>query len=162
MKFCIGAAVPMLVAVTPAYAQAPTAAVLDRLLAEFVVAFNAKDAAKVASFYAEDGVLMPPGAPLIKGRTAIEAVLRKQFEQSGVLKLSSFASEVVGNRAFAAGTFTVTVSRGVAVPERILQGTVRPGVGTASQVVAAKFLTVFKQVGNDWKIAYDMQNADER
>jgi hypothetical protein len=28
-------------------------------------------------------------------------------------------------------------------------------------MIAAKYLTVFNRVENDWKIVYDMQNADE-
>jgi len=33
--------------------------------------------------------------------------------------------------------------------------------GTEYQVFAAKYLTVFKRVQDGWKIAYDMQNADQ-
>jgi ketosteroid isomerase-like protein len=36
-----------------------------------LAAFNAKDAAKVATFYTTDGVLMPPDESLVKGRAAI-------------------------------------------------------------------------------------------
>ena len=154
----------VLVSAVPFHAQGQTSPVLDKLMAEFVAAYNNKDAAKVASFYAEDGVLMPPGAPTIRGRANIEAVFKQQFEQRGVLKLSSSDSEIAGATAFAAGSFTVTISRGVSVPTSIVdvdgRGRTSPGVGTELQVLAAKYLTVFKRVGSDWKIAYDMQNAD--
>src|SRR5688572_24784587 len=77
---------------------------IDTLMADFVTAFNAKDAAKVASFYTEDAVWMPPDAPLIRGRANIEAALKKAFERGGVLKLGVSDSEMSGGQAFAAGT----------------------------------------------------------
>lgn len=41
-------------------AQGKTDPTLNKLAAEFEAAYNAKDAAKVAAFYAEDAVAMPP------------------------------------------------------------------------------------------------------
>ena len=70
-------------------------------------------------------------------------------------------SEISGDRAVAAGVFTLTISRGVAVPTGVRRGGTLTGAGTAAQVFAAKYLTVFKRIGNDWKIAYDMQNSDQ-
>lgn len=160
MKSILGVGFAVLGLAVPGFTQGATAPALDKLLSEFVAAYNAKDPAKLASLYAEDGVLMPPGTPMIHGRSNIEAVFKKQFEQSRTLKLSPTDSAIAGALAFAAGTFTVTISRGVAVPTSIVRGT-PAGVGTESQVFAAKYLTVFKRVGNDWKIAYDMQNADQ-
>src|SRR5687768_17314729 len=51
-------------------AQAPTSPLLE-LTKQYLAAAKARDAAKVASFYAEDAVLMPPNAPPIKGKHAI-------------------------------------------------------------------------------------------
>jgi len=119
MKSILGVGLALLALAAPGYAQGKTSPALDKLLAEFVAAYNAKDAARVSSFYAEDGVLMPPDAPMTRGRGNIEAVFKRQFEQRGVLKLSPLDSEISGDRAFAAGTFTVTISGGVAVPTRL-------------------------------------------
>ena len=57
--------VAIVVVATAAYvgvgqSQGKTDPTLDKLAKEFMTAFNAKDAAKVASFYAEDAVVMPP------------------------------------------------------------------------------------------------------
>jgi uncharacterized protein (TIGR02246 family) len=144
MRLVFGVALALALAV-PGHAQGTTSPVLDKLMAEFVAAFNAKDTAALASFYAEDAVWMPPNAPMIKGRSALEAAFKKQFAGPGVLKLTWTASEIAGTRAFSAGTYTVTI----------------PVDGGGSLTFAAKYLTVFKRVGNDWKIAFDMQNADE-
>jgi ketosteroid isomerase-like protein len=135
-------------------AQSRTSPVLDKLEAEFVTAFNAKDAAKLASFYAEDGVLMPPGGPTIKGRAAIEAVFKKGFEANpGTMKLAAIESEIDAGRGYSLGTYTLTVSHGTSVtPTRV--------GGSGTQVSNHKFMAIYKRVGNDWKVAYGIQNSD--
>jgi uncharacterized protein (TIGR02246 family) len=134
----------------PANAQSDGRQTVERILADFAAAFNAKDAVKLAALYADDGVLMPLGAPVLRGRAAIQQALQAMVARGGVLMFNPpIEAEIVGNRAFAAGTYTVTVAN-----PNVPSGT------AASQVFAAKYLTVFKRVGNDWKVAYDMQNAD--
>lgn len=51
--------------------QAPASPLLE-LTQQYLAAAKAGDAAKVASFYAEDAVVMPPNAPPIEGRRAIQ------------------------------------------------------------------------------------------
>ena len=155
MKWIFGVTLALIAFAVPGNAQGKTVPVLDKLLAGFVEAFNRRDAATLASFYAEDGVLMAPDMPMIRGRANIEAAVNKMFERGGVLKLAATVSEISGSQAFAAGTFTVTISGGTSLT--------LTGVGGAggSLTFAAKFLTVFKRVGSDWKIAFDMQNADQ-
>ena len=51
----------------------PTDPALDKLAAAFAEAFNAKDAARVASFYADDAIVMPPDQTMIRGRRNVEA-----------------------------------------------------------------------------------------
>jgi uncharacterized protein (TIGR02246 family) len=106
----------LLVLGTPADAQKPTAAPIDTLLAQLVTAFNAHDAAKAASFYTEDAVWMPPDAPMIRGRNNIEAILRESLKRGALFKLSVLESEISGTAAFAAGTFTATVTLPNAAP----------------------------------------------
>jgi uncharacterized protein (TIGR02246 family) len=121
--------------------QGKTDPTLNKLAAEFEAAFNAGDAAKVASMYAEDAVAMPPNEPMVKGRSAIEAALKKDMAKGKVtLKFSPFESAVVGDRAYEAGTTAVTLPDGRTVNE--------------------KYVVLFRRVGNEWKIAYDIWNSD--
>jgi uncharacterized protein (TIGR02246 family) len=123
------------------HGQGKTNPALNKLAAEFEAAFNAKDAAKVASFYAEDGVAMPPNRPMVKGRSAIEAQLKADMQKQPVtLKLSPFESAIAANRAYEAGTVAVTLPDG--------------------RTVNDKYLVVYKLVGGEWKIAYDIWNSD--
>jgi uncharacterized protein (TIGR02246 family) len=147
--------VAIVVIATAAYAgvgqtQGKTDPALDKLAKEFMAAFNAKDAAKVASFYAEDAVVMPPNHALVKGRANIEAFFKQEFQQGVTnLQLRPMESAIAGAQAFEAGTSTVTIKGG--------------GVGGSGAAVTdnGKYLTTFKRVGADWKITYDIFNSDQ-
>lgn len=142
-----------------ALAQRPkptTNPALDKLAAEFAAAFNAKDAAKVASFYAEDATLMPPNAPMVKGRPNIEAFWRSAFEQGmSNLKLRPFDSAISGEQGYEAGTATMEMKpAGKDAGASAAANSARPTTDTS------KYVVVYKRVGADWKIAYDIFNSD--
>jgi uncharacterized protein (TIGR02246 family) len=119
---------------------------LDKLAVEFEAAFNARDAAKAASMYSDDGILMPPDQPMIKGRADIEAYYRQAFKGTfSDMKVLPFESNASGTLAFEAGLSTIVVPR-------------RDGGGSWSPV--DKYVLVYKRVGQTWKIAYDIFNDD--
>lgn len=125
--------------------QGKTEPALDKLAKEFEMAFNAKDAAKVASFYADDAVLMPPGHALVKGKAAIQAYYAQEFKNADLkLQLRPTASAISGTTAYEAGTTLVNVT-----------------AGGSTMKEAGKYLVVYKQVGSDWKLAYDIFNSDQ-
>jgi uncharacterized protein (TIGR02246 family) len=112
-----------------------------KLAPEWAAAFNAKDAAKIASFYAEDAVVMPPNQPMVKGRANIEAHFKGEIQQGATnMQLNPVESSISGSQAFEAGTSTVTLPGG--------------------QTDRGKYLAILKRVGNEWKIAYDSYNSD--
>jgi uncharacterized protein (TIGR02246 family) len=132
--------------------QGKTDPTLDKLRAELVAAFNAKDAAKVAAFYADDALLMPPNEAMVKGRENIEAHLRREFElMTTAIQLRPLESVIAGTVAFEAGMSTVAMKRSGS-PTVTATG----GGGTAS----GKYVVILKRVGADWKIAYDIYNVD--
>jgi uncharacterized protein (TIGR02246 family) len=119
---------------------------LDKLAVEFETAFNARDAARAASMYTDDGILMPPDQPMIKGRADIEAYYRQAFKGTfSDMKVLPFESIASGTQAFEAGVSTIVVPR-------------RDGGG--SWIPAGKYVLVYKRVGQTWKIAYDIFNDD--
>ena len=63
----------------PALAQSK--AEIQKLNDQFVAAFNKGDAAAVAAMYTQDATVLPAGAPMVKGRAAIEAMWRQQAQQ---------------------------------------------------------------------------------
>jgi len=140
-----------------AQAQSATDPTLNKLAADFVAAFNAKDAAKVAAFYTDDAVLMPPNAPLAKGRAAIQAYFEATFKQGLTdLRLSPLESAIAGQQAFDAGTSSVQVRGGGS--SLTLTGVGGSGAAVRSQ---GKYITVYKRVRGEWKISYDIFNDDK-
>jgi hypothetical protein len=79
--------------------QAPTSPL--ELTKQYLAAAKARDAAKVASFYADDAVLMPPNAPPIHGRKAIQQDHEQLFKESPPFELTAtpLASETSGVNA---------------------------------------------------------------
>jgi len=122
--------------------QSKTDPLLTKMAAEWAATYNAKDAPKLAGFYAETAVYMPPNQPRAKGRAAIEAHFKQEFQQGFTnLKLTPVESAISGSQAYEAGTATITA----------------PGGRTEN----GKYLVVFKQVGDAWKIMYDVNNTDQ-
>lgn len=131
---------------------------LERFARQFEVAFNKKDAAAVALLYVEDAVLMPPNVPLVRGRQAIQAFFTKEFEQGITdLRLTAIESSTSGQTGFDAGTSDVQIR--AARPSQLTT----LGVGGPSPAVRAqgKYVTIYKRVGPDWKIAFDIFNEDK-
>src|SRR5262245_52673581 len=53
---------------------------VNKVRDEFLAAFNAGDAAKVAALYAPDAVVMPSHQPIISGRDGVENYNKMFFE----------------------------------------------------------------------------------
>ena len=83
---------------------------IERMTHDWLAAHAARDWDKVATFYTEDAVLMPPFAPIIKGRTAI----RDWFSENE--KYTSIHIEILeieghGDLAYVRGASQVTIRR---------------------------------------------------
>src|SRR5215216_5773232 len=122
-------------------AQAQTSPLLE-LTKQYLAAAKARDAAKVASFYAEDAVLMPPNAPPVKGRKGIQQDHERLFKQSPPFELTAtpLASDTSGDLGYIQGEFVVK----------------REGGGE----VRGKYVEVWRRTKGGWKILYDINNAN--
>ncbi|MGH9443678.1 MAG: SgcJ/EcaC family oxidoreductase [Thermoanaerobaculia bacterium] len=76
---------------TPARADQGAKAAVEKLRHEFISAWNAHDAKKMASVWWEDGDLINPFGRVEKGREAIEKLFVE--EQSGVMKPTTYKVE---------------------------------------------------------------------
>ena len=130
--------------------QQTTDPALDTLAAAFADAFNAKDAARVASFYADDAIVMPPNQPMVRGRRNIESYYARGFQQDiSNFRLFPMESAINGAQAFEAGRSSLTARRSASSRGG-------PGLNTAS----GKYVVIYKRVNDEWKIAYDIFNDD--
>lgn len=108
-------------------------------------AYNAGDAKAVTALYAEDAFLLPPGAPRVRGRAAIQAFFAKDIAESkaaGAVFVLDRKTDVgvSGNMGWESGTYTATV-KGAAVE-------------------SGKFLSVFQKKNGKWIYICDSWNAD--
>jgi uncharacterized protein (TIGR02246 family) len=107
---------------------------------------KAKDAAGIAELYAEDGAVMPPNAPIGKGRAAIQQTWASMMGTPG-FDLTFDPEQIIvsssGDMALDRGTYRLTVAPN----------------GTA-QSETGKYVVVWRKIDSEWKAAADIFNSD--
>ena len=107
---------------------------------------KAKDASGIAEIYAEDGAVMPPNAPIGKGRAAIQQAWASMMRTPG-FDLTFNPEQIVisssGDMALDRGTYTLTVAP----------------AGT-TQTDTGKYVVVWRKIGGDWKAVADIFNSN--
>lgn len=118
--------------------RAATATLLD--------AVNSSDVERVMSVWAEDGVMMPPHRPSVRGTQEIEAYFRRLFESSR-FRFAFTSSEVRVDGDTAA--------------ERV-EYVAEAWIGNAAEPVTdgGKGLHVYTRRSGVWKLSYDIWNSD--
>ncbi len=138
-----------LLACAPPAPKAPdTAADEAALRADPVAWFDAYAAGNVdaiANSYAEDALLMPPGAPAVQGRAAIRefwvADIAATKQAGGSLKFDEVTGVgVSGDTGWLSATFSVSDASGA--------------------VSKGKFLSVYRREKGDWQLLRDTWNMD--
>jgi uncharacterized protein (TIGR02246 family) len=112
---------------------------------DWVKAYNGGDAKAVAALYAEDALLLPPGAPGVRGRAAILEFFTKDIAGSkkagAVFAIAPKADVgVSGATGWESGTYKVTVKDAV--------------------VETGKYLSVSRKKDGKWLYIRDTWNAD--
>jgi uncharacterized protein (TIGR02246 family) len=140
-----------LIAVAACASKAPdTAADEAALKADplaWAEAYNAGNADGVANLYAEDGILMAPGAPAAAGRGAIQEFIKSDIEKSKAEGLTFKIGDmtgvgVSGDLGWVSGTFSITDASGAAVD-------------------AGKFVSVYRRTNGKWQLVRDTWNSDK-
>jgi len=129
-------------------AQAESTAAIQRQIRKidqhWIAAIAKKDPQVIAQFYAADGAILAPGAPIAEGRDAIAKAWKgfvdlKDF--SLVFALTKINVAKAGDMAYELGTYSLsfTTDKGP-VQEK------------------GKYVVVWKKVGKTWKAAADIFN----
>ena len=114
--------------------------------ASWMQSFNSGNAGAVAALYADEGVLMPPNAPLARGTAAIKEAVAKEIAgaKKGGMTLSQGTLDeinVIGDMAWHSGSYLVKDKAG-------------------KQLDAGKFREVWEKKNGKWRIVRDIWNSD--
>ena len=140
-----------LLALLLASCQAPQTNVADVRKAieeagtRFSAAYNSKDMASVAGFYAPEAIVLPPNGPSVSGRENIETGWKEISNVVSDLKFETRRVDAIGDLAYEVGTYTATVQM--------------PGM--AAMADNGKYLTVWKrQADGKWLAVADTWNTN--
>jgi len=111
---------------------------LDRVLRDYERAWAPRDAAALAALFTEDGFVLSPGKPPVRGRDAIRAAYTGG--SGGPLFLRALAYKTDGSVGYIIGAF----------------GRVKGGDDDG------KFNLALRRVKGRWLIAADMDNSNRR
>ena len=110
----------------------------------WVDAYNAGAVDKMVALYTDDGVLMPPNAPVAKGRSAIGEFLKGETagaRAAGVTLVNAGSTVgVTGDSGWEAGSYTVTAG--------------------GATVDSGSYLSVSRRVNGQWLYIRDTYNSD--
>jgi uncharacterized protein (TIGR02246 family) len=113
--------------------------------------FASRDAGKLASYYEEDAVLMPPGAPPSVGRESIRATLKQMLADPGLtLKFAAAQIDVAqsGELGYTRGAYVMTLTD--------------PVTKNAIQDHGSYVTTYRKDPDGSWRVAADIATSDAR
>jgi uncharacterized protein (TIGR02246 family) len=133
-------------AVAPMAVAADDAAAIQAVTAAWVKGYNAGNTDAIVALYAEDAVVMPPGAPPLRGHAAIRQYLVKDIagsQAAGITLVLGSVNDVgvSGNLAWHSGTYSVTNKSGATID-------------------TGKYLEARRKVGGKWQIIRDIWNSD--
>jgi ketosteroid isomerase-like protein len=148
--FLLGAmAVTASCAQTPSSATTNTAADEAKLRADALIWFDhyAKaDADGMANLYAEDALLMPPGAPAARGRAAIRTFLGEDAAKSKaagitIRNAAVTGTGITGDLGWVSGSYTVHDASGATID-------------------SGSYLSVHRRATDSWPYIRDIWNSD--
>ena len=84
---------------------------IAKFIEDFVAVYNAKDAAKVAQHFTDNGAVMPPNASTVTGTESVRIYYDNRFRQGASdLKLETLDVVGVGSLAYATGNYWLNMA----------------------------------------------------
>ncbi len=138
-------AIPLLVLAGTAQAR-DIKADIDAANAKFAAAFNKGDAAALGQFYTEQATALPPGAPMAKGRAAIQAIWQGAITAGDKnMSLQALQVDQFGNAAREIGQFSLDA----------------PNPQKQMTHVEGKYVVLWRRAGSGWKLDTDIWNTNQ-
>lgn len=115
-------------------------------VAKWLDLIKKKDSAAIAQMYTEDGALMPPNAPISKGRAAVQQTWTAMMNTPG-FELTFAPEQIVlsgsADMALDRGTFRMVVAP-----------------SGKAQIDTGKYVVVWRKIDGEWKAAADIINSN--
>ena len=84
---------------------------ISKFTADFVTVYNAKDSAKLAQHFVDNGAVMPPNASTVTGIDSVRMYYDRRFAQGATdLKLEPVDITGVGSLAYATGNYWLNMA----------------------------------------------------
>ena len=112
---------------------------------KFEEAATKKDAAGIAALYTDDAIVLPPDAPMARGKAGIQELWGNVIQGLGLksVKLETVDMEIAGDTACEVGRATLELA---------------PQGGSAA-TAKAKYVVSWKKTKDGWKLHRDIWNA---
>jgi uncharacterized protein (TIGR02246 family) len=109
----------------------------------FMAAFASHAAAALAGFYTEDGKLLPPNAPIMEGRAAIQAFWQAVIDMGiAAAELDILEVDALGNTAVEVSYYRLYLADGTLAD-------------------AGKYIVEWKRVSGQWYLHRDIFNSGQ-
>jgi ketosteroid isomerase-like protein len=120
---------------------------IKQMVQNFVAAYNARDVAKVGTFYSANAALMPPNRSTLRGVDSVKSYFDLRFKDEGAkdLAIEAIAVEGHGTLGFYAGTFSLNL---------------QPPDGSPARRDRGKVIWVVHKYGGQWKFEWQMMSSD--
>lgn len=117
------------------------------MIRDFVAAYNAKDMAKIGTFFAANVSLMPINRPTLRGIEAVKGYYdsRVHDEGAGDLAIEPIAVEGHGPLAYVAASFTLAF---------------RAADGSIARHDRGKVIWIVRKLGGHWRFEWQIMSSD--
>ena len=119
---------------------------IRKFVQDFAAVYNAKDSAKMLTFYSGAAILMPPNASTVRGQESIQGYYQNRFNVDGATDLVLEPRDISGQGplAYMSGTFSLKLK-----PEGKPEGHDR-----------GKILFILRNLAKTWRVEISMWSSD--
>lgn len=123
----------------------PETDAIHQLIGQFIAAYNAKDATKVAMLFTDGGAVLPPNASTVRGTENVRIYYTKRFDQGASdLTLTPQTISGSGGLAFVSGDYRLVMAPPGREPQRD----------------RGKFIFILRETNNTWRLDHLMFSSD--
>jgi len=116
---------------------------IRKMVQDFVAAYDAKDLAKVGTFYSANAALMPANRSTLRGVDAVKGYYEGRFQEGAAnLVIEPLDVEGQGTLGYVAATFSFDIRSDPPVHDR------------------GKVLWIVRKLGGQWKFEYQIMSSD--